>query len=155
MRSKLVPIISAGKAILVACLGLTGVALRLFFPMYLTGGFNGDYTYDEALGYRLKQGWFVHMTDYRQEMILKMPMIQLHTNGSNIGQQGKMFRLLIGILQLPYVEISIPDLPKSNDHSRGHYRGWVNRLIAQTFAETIRSVELKLRSLQQPPDRAR
>ena len=67
MRSKILPIISAWTGILVACLGLTEVALRLFFPMYLTGGYIGDYTYDEELGYRIKQGWFVHMTDYRQE----------------------------------------------------------------------------------------
>ena len=67
MRSKILPIVLAGTVILVVCLGLTEVALRLFFPMHLTGGFIGDYQYDEELGYRLKQGWFVQMTDYRQE----------------------------------------------------------------------------------------
>lgn len=56
MRSKLLPIISPETGILVACLGLTEVALRLFSPIYLTGGFIGDYKYDEELGYRLKQG---------------------------------------------------------------------------------------------------
>lgn len=53
------------------------------------------------------------------------------------------------------VGVSIPDLPKGNDHSGGHYRGWVNRLIALTFAETIRSIEITSHSVQQPPDRKR
>lgn len=334
-----------------ACLGLTEVALRVFFPMYLTGGYIGDYMYDEELGYRLKQGWFVQMTDYRQEAYvntlgtvnfqrdfkgyqkLVFASGDSYTQGSglpadmsypaqldfelNVGPKGyeKRFGIVnlglagfggeqsiialnryierigipdyvlylgcsndaedddkfrsgyrhraivdgsprygkfVGLLQaityrteigkwigyirgmrarkearapsgeiqaprkpvaemqehvllrlkeiadrhgsvlvvgwasepknnndpasyewlkqwaerqkvsfadwyptVASVGISIPDLPKINDHSGGHYRGWVNRLIAQTFAETIRSVELKLRSVQQPPERAR
>ena len=67
MRSKALPRILALTGVLVACLALTELALRLFLPMYLTGGYIDDYTYDDELGYRLKRGWFVQMTDYRQE----------------------------------------------------------------------------------------
>ena len=333
------------------CLGLTEVALRLFFPMYLAGGYIGDYMYDEELGYRIKQGWFVYMTDYRQEAYVNtlgtvnfqrdfkgyqklvfasgdsytqgtglpadmsypaqldfelnvgakgyekrfgivnlglaafggeqsiiainryierigIPDYVLYLGCSNDAEDDDMFRSgykhrmlvddnprygpFVGLLQaithrteigkrinlirgmrarkeasaageeirspgrpvaemqehillrlkeiadahgsvlvvgwanepkntddpgsyewlkhwaerqkvsfadwypnVASVGISLPDLPQINDHSGGHYRGWVNRLIAQTFAETIRSVELKSRSVQQPPERAR
>lgn len=32
-----------------------------------------------------------------------------------------------------------PDIPIDNQHSGGHHRGWVNRLIAERFAAAIRS----------------
>jgi hypothetical protein len=33
---------------------------------------------------------------------------------------------------------AVPALPLENDHSGGHYRGWVNRLMAEEFARQIR-----------------
>jgi hypothetical protein len=348
MRSKVVLTILTGTGILVMCLALIELALRLFSPMYLTGGYIGDYIYDEGLGYRLKQGRFVQMTDYRQEAyvnalgtvnfqrdfegyqklvfasgdsytqgtglppdmsypaqldfelnvgsngyekrfgivnlglaafggeqsliaiiryieLIGIPGYILYLGCSNDEEDDQMFRsgykhramvdgnprygAFVGLLQAlthrteigkrlnyirgrlarkeesaaggdnrapgrPVAEMqeqvllrlkaiadehgsvlvvgwandpentydpasykwlkqwaerqnvlfadwyptvasvkrSIPDLPQSNDHSGGHYRGWVNRLIARTFAETIRSVELH--SLEQPPKKA-
>ena len=39
------------------------------------------------------------------------------------------------------VEANIPGLPVSNDHSGGHYRVWVNTMVARAFAEAIRRQE--------------
>ena len=32
---------------------------------------------------------------------------------------------------------NVPDLPLYNDHSGGHYRGWVNSLISKSFLINI------------------
>lgn len=39
------------------------------------------------------------------------------------------------------IQGSIPNLPLNNDHSGGHFRPWVNQLIAKTFANDIKSME--------------
>jgi hypothetical protein len=39
------------------------------------------------------------------------------------------------------VQDAMPALPKENPHSGGHYRTWVNYVIAQGFARQIRSME--------------
>ncbi len=38
------------------------------------------------------------------------------------------------------VRSSIPELPMENQHSGGHLRGWVNRLIAEEYARQIRAI---------------
>ncbi len=47
---------------------LAEIALRLVAPLHLTGGYIGNYKYDEELGYRLKSGYFSNVTDYKQEI---------------------------------------------------------------------------------------
>lgn len=35
---------------------------------------------------------------------------------------------------------NIPDIPTENQHSGGHYRGWVNRVIAEEYGRQIREI---------------
>ena len=39
------------------------------------------------------------------------------------------------------VSSAIPRAPISNPHSGGHYRSWVNRIIARTYAAEIRVLQ--------------
>ena len=41
------------------------------------------------------------------------------------------------------VQNNIPNLPVYNEHSGGHYRTWVNTIIARTYADIIKKNELK------------
>jgi hypothetical protein len=39
------------------------------------------------------------------------------------------------------VRVAMPNIPMSNNHSGGHYRTWVNTLIARAFAKEIRRLD--------------
>ena len=38
----------------------------------------------------------------------------------------------------------IPNLPIINNHSGGHYRSWVNKLIARSFLKQIKHLDQNL-----------
>ena len=44
--------------------------LRIFYPLHLSGGYIGNYKYDEQLGYRLKEGYYTESSDHKQEIIV-------------------------------------------------------------------------------------
>jgi lysophospholipase L1-like esterase len=46
------------------------VGLRLAAPLHVTGGYVGNFQYDEELGFRMKTGYFSNVTDFKQEMFV-------------------------------------------------------------------------------------
>lgn len=39
------------------------------------------------------------------------------------------------------VTVAFPEIPTTNNHSGGHYRTWVNTMIARAYAKEIRRLE--------------